>query len=279
MARTERVASLGDPRLDVFARLTDRQLRARVEEGRGICVVESPMAVEVALDEGVGPVAFLVAERQLASCGALLDRAGDDVPAFVLPEDEASRLVGYPLTRGFLCAMRRPPACGVAEVVAGARHVVVAEDLVDVSNVGALVRSAAALGADALVLSPGCADPLSRRAIRVSMGTCFKLPWARAAQDGWPEGTFALLHAEGLSTCALALAEGALPLGDPALAEALGPRRAVVLGSEAPGLGARTLACCDEVAVIPMARGVDSLNVAAAGAVAFWQLFCEAGQA
>lgn len=271
MACITRLSSLDDPRLDVFARLTDHELRACLEEGRGIFIAESRMVVEVALDASVEPLAFLVTERQLASSHDLLDRVGDEVCAFVLPEEEAERLVGYPFTRGLLCAMRRPPARTVAEVTGGARRVALAEDLVDVSNLGALVRSAAALGADALVLSPGCADPLCRRALRVSMGTTLLVPWARAERSEWPAGTLGSLRDAGFTVCALALGHGARPIDDPDLE--LGDKRALVFGSEGPGLAEETIACADYVLTIPMSNGVDSLNVAASSAVAFWQLF------
>ena len=273
MARTTRLESLGDPRLDVFARLTDHQMRSVVEPGRAVLVAESRLVVEAALDSGVEPISFLVDEWHLGSCADLLARAGDDVPAFVLPHDQMERLTGYRVTRGLLCAMRRPAARSVGEVVAGARHVAVLEDLVDVTNVGALFRSAAALGADALVLSPRCADPYVRRAVRVSMGCVFKVPWARAGRDDWPRGTLGGLRDRGFSVTALALEEGAVALDDPALEPALGDRRALVFGTEGTGLTRAALAACDRSVVIPMAHGVDSLNVAASSAVAFWQLF------
>lgn len=270
MAHTVRLETLDDPRLDAFARLTDHQLRAGVEAGRGLLVAESPLVVEVALEEGVEPVSFLVDERHLSTCSALLERAGD-VPAFVLPGEQMERLCGYRVTRGFLCAMRRPRPLSVEAALEGARRVVVLEDLVDVTNVGALFRSAAALGADAAILSPRCADPYVRRAVRVSMGCVFKLPWARADEASWPDATLEGLRGQGFSVLALALEKGAAPLDDPALLAS--ERRALLFGSEGYGLSRQALSACDRSVIIPMAHGVDSLNVAASSAVAFWQLF------
>ena len=275
MARTIRVSDLGDERLRVFSRLTNKQLRGSLVEEDGVLVAESRMVVEVALDEGVEPLAFLVDERDLESSGEVLARAGDDVPAYVLPHEQIEQLTGFRLTRGLLCAMRRPRPLAVGEVLEGARHVVVVEDLVDVSNVGALFRNAAALGADSVVLSPRCADPLSRRSVRVSMGCVFKLPWARAERDAWPAATLSALRERGFSTIALALEPGAVALDDPVLLAA--DRRALLFGSEGYGLTRAALAACDHTAVIPMAHGVDSLNVAASSAVAFWQLFSRDG--
>lgn len=265
------VSDLSDGRLDVYARLTDRQLRSAVEEAGGVFVAESHLVVEVALDCGARPVSFLVDERDLASSEKILARAPDDVPAYVLPHEQVARLTGFRLTRGLLCAMSRPAPRPVEEVVRGARHVAVLEDLVDVTNVGAIFRNAAALGADAVVLSPRCADPLSRRAVRVSMGCVLKLPWARAEEGQWPDGTLSLLRELGFSCLALALRADAVPLDEaPRLC---GARRALVFGSEGPGLRRATLDACERSVIIPMARGVDSLNVAASSAVAFWQLF------
>ena len=270
MSEIIRLASLDDPRLDVFARLTDHQLRARVEGERGLLVCESPIAVAVALDAGVEPVSFLLDEGRVETCAALLRRAGDEVTALVLPRDEMSRLTGYHVTRGFLCAMRRPAPRTPDEVLGGARNVVVLEDLVDTSNVGALVRSAAALGADAVLLSPRCCDPLCRRSVRVSMGTVFMVPWARVDDATWPR-VCDLLRSHGLTCLAMALEPDAVPIDDPSLA-GLGPR-ALFFGTEGTGLSRGVLDACDRSVIIPMSRGVDSLNVAASSAVAFWQLF------
>lgn len=272
MARLERLDSLDDGRLDVFARLTERQLRSGEKDDGPLMVMESRLAVTAALEGGGAPVAFLVDERDLAASADVLARAGDDVPAYVLPHDQIARLTGFRLTRGLLCALRRPPERAVAEVVAGARRVVALEDLVDVTNVGAVFRSAAALGADAVLLSPRCADPLCRRAARVSMGCVFKVPWARVADDAWPADALGDLGAHGFERLALALGEGARPLDElPSLGER--GRRALLFGTEGTGLSPAALAACDARVVIPMAHGVDSLNVAASSAIAMWQLF------
>ena len=271
MANVVRVSTLDDERLDVFARLSEHQLRNQLEAERGVLVAESRLVVEVALDSGVEPLAFLVDERDAGSCAGLLERASDNVPAYVLDHEQMERLVGFRVTRGLLCAMRRPRERSVAEVVSGARRVAVIEDLVDVTNVGALFRSAAALGADAVVLSPRCADPLCRRSVRVSMGTVFRVPWARAAAGEWPMATLGALRERGFSVLAMALEPDAVPIDDPALLAC--ERRALVFGSEGPGLTRRALDACDRSVIIPMSNGVDSLNVAASSAVAFWQLF------
>ena len=275
MARVVRLSDLSDARLDVFARLTNNQMRGDLVSEGGVLVAESRMVVEVALEEGVEPIAFLVDERDLESSLGLLSRASDDVEAYVLPHEQIELLTGFRLTRGLLCAMRRPRSLTVGEALEGARRVVVVEDLVDVSNVGALFRNAAALGADAVILSPCCADPLSRRSVRVSMGCVFKLPWARADRGDWPGATLSALRERGFSTIALALEPGAVTLDDPALLA--GDRRALLFGSEGYGLSRAALKACDHTAIIPMARGVDSLNVAASSAVAFWQLFSRDG--
>lgn len=275
MVRVVRLSDLSDGRLDVFARLTNNQMRGDLVSEGGVLVAESRMVVEVALEEGVEPIAFLVDERDLESSLGLLSRASGDVEAYVLPHEQIELLTGFRLTRGLLCAMRRPRSLTVGEALEGARRVVVVEDLVDVSNVGALFRNAAALGADAVILSPRCADPLSRRSVRVSMGCVFKLPWARAARGDWPGATLSALREQGFSTIALALEPGAVALDDPALLAS--DRRALLFGSEGYGLSRAALKACDHTAIIPMARGVDSLNVAASSAVAFWQLFSRDG--
>lgn len=271
MAHLVSIPELSDARLDVFAQLSEHQLRNALEIERGVFIAESHLVVETALDSGAEPLSFLVDERDLAASEALLARAGDEVPAYVLPHEQIARLTGFGLTRGLLCAMRRPPSRSVAEVTSDARRVVVLEDLVDVANVGAVFRNAAALGADAVIVSPRCADPLSRRAARVSMGCVLKLPWARAEKDEWPRRTIELLHDQGFSCLALALEPDAVPLDDPSLVAA--GRRALLFGSEGYGLSRAAPDACDRSVIIPMSRGVDSLNVAASSAVAFWQLF------
>ena len=243
MASVTHLDSLDDPRLDVFARLTDHQLRARLEAERGVLVAETRLVVEVALDSGVAPLSFLVDERHLDACSDLLGRAGDDVPAFVLPHDQMERLTGYRVTRGLLCAMGRPAARPVGDVVAGARRVAVVEDLVDVTNGGALFRH------------PDACCAIERP----------------AAEGEWPQGALELLRREGFACYAMALEPDAVPLDDPSLLTA--EKRALLFGSEGYGLSRAALDACDRSVIIPMAHGVDSLNVAASSAVAFWQLF------
>lgn len=273
MARTVRLESLDDPRLDAYARLTEHQLRSRLEPERAMLVAESRNVIDVALAQGLEPLSFLVDESHLASAADLFARAPEEVPVFVLPQEQLERLCGFKVTRGLLACFRRPAERGVAEVLDGARNVVVLEDLVDVTNVGALFRSAAALGADAVLLSPRCADPLCRRAVRVSMGTVFQVPWARVEADAWPGGCADELRGRGFSLSALALTDDALPIDAPGLGARLGEKRALLFGCEGWGLTKAALAACDQALIIPMARGVDSLNVAASSAVAFWQLF------
>ncbi len=266
-----RLDTIDDERLDVYARLTDHQLRNHFEVGSGVLVAETRLVVEVALDEGLEPLSFLTDEAHLDAGADLFARAGDEVPVFVLPPSQMERLCGYKVTRGLLCAMSRPRPRAVGDVIAGARHVAVLEDLVDVTNVGALFRSAAALGADAVVLSPRCADPLCRRALRTSMGCALKVPWARADAGAWPDATVGALREEGIECLAMALRDDAVPL------DALEPggRRALFFGSEGYGLSDAAIAACDASVIIPMSHEVDSLNVAASSAVAFWQLFRE----
>lgn len=276
MAQTQRLQSLDDPRLDAYARLTEHQLRSRLESERAMLVAESRNVIDVALAQGIEPLSFLVDESHLASAADLFGRAPEDVPVFVLPQEQMERLCGFKVTRGLLACFRRPAEKRVSEVLAGARHVVVLEDLVDVTNVGALFRSAAALGADAVLLSPRCADPLCRRSVRVSMGTVFQVPWARVPAAAWPVACADELRSRGFSVSALALTQDALAIDDPSLD--LGQRRALFFGCEGWGLTKAALAACDQALIIPMARGVDSLNVAASSAVAFWQLFRTGGR-
>lgn len=270
---TIHVTDLSDGRLDAYARLTDHQLRNALEPERAVMVVESPFALEVALSEGLEPLSLLLDERHAEQVWPLVERLDPSVPVFLAPREVMSELVGFKVTRGVMGAFRRPQPRTVAEVLSGARRVAVLEGLVDVSNVGAIFRSAAALGVDAVLLDPHCADPLTRRALRVSMGTVLQVPWAVFPSDGegsWPEGALAMLHAEAFHVAAMALVDGASPLDSPQLQEH--ERLALVFGSEGWGISQRALAACDEAVIIPMAHGVDSLNVAASSAVAFWQL-------
>lgn len=268
MANIITLTSLDAPELDVYARLTQAQLRNRLEPEKGLFIAESPKVIGTALDAGLTPVSFLMEQRHITGDAASLLARFPDVPVYTAERELLARLTGYTLTRGVLCAMRRPVPTTPADVIAGARRVAVLEGVVDATNIGAIFRSAAALGMDAVLLSPTCCDPLTRRAVRVSMGTVFQLPWATF--DIWPNGGMALLRGAGFQTCAMALRDDSLALGDERLNGV--PKLAIVLGAEGDGLANGTIAACDYTVRIPMAHGVDSLNVAAASAVAFWEL-------
>lgn len=271
------VSSLDDSRLDVYARLSDLQLRSRFEPEKGVFIAESDKVIGTALDAGCEPLSLLMEPKWLDALSSLVDRMEaehPEVPIFVAPQEELGRLVGYDLTRGALGAFRRPVLRSVEDVAAGARRIAVLEEITNYTNVGAVFRSAAGLGMDAVLLTPGCCDPLYRRALRVSMGTALQVPWARIGREGrgssWAKEGVLQLHDLGFSLVAMALSEDAVPLDDPRLAAL--DRLAVVLGTEGDGLSRATLARCDWTARIPMSHGVDSLNVAAASAVAFWEL-------
>ena len=253
------------PELAIYARLTEAQLKSRLHPEDAVFIAESPVVIGYALDAGYAPVSLLMERKHIAGkAAALLERCGD-APVYTAEPDILSKLTGYPLTRGVLCAMRRPAPKRAQEVCRNARRVAVLEGIVDTTNIGAIFRSAAALGMDAVLLTPTCCDPLNRRAVRVSMGTVFQVPWARL--ETWPDGG---LHALGFKTAAMALTDDSVSIDDPALMAE--PKLAIVLGTEGDGLAPDTIARCDYTVRIPMARGVDSLNVAAASAVAFWQL-------
>lgn len=342
------VSTLDDKRLDAYARLTEAQLRSKLEPERALFIAESGKVIERALAGGMEPLSLLMEEKWRAPMQPIIDevaaRWGEGVPVFVAPHDELAKLTGFELTRGALGAFRRPALPSVADVVAGARRIAVLEDITNHTNVGAIFRSAAALGVDAVLVTPACYDPLYRRAVRVSMGTVFQVPWTRigdadaaqapasgkeaaqarpaqvpaaqgarqtpekAAQQAaeeagcaaqarltqvpaaqrqsarraaqarpalaqaasWAESGIPLLHGLSFKTAALALADDAIPLDDPRLAAE--ERLALVLGTEGDGLSPATIARCDYTVRIPMHHGVDSLNVAAASAVAFWEL-------
>ena len=268
MANIITLTSLDAPELDVYARLTQAQLRNRLEPEKGLFIAESPKVIGTALDTGLEPVSFLMEQRHITGDAASLLARFPDVPVYTAERELLARLTGYTLTRGVLCAMRRPAPKSPSSVIADARRVAVLEGVVDATNIGAIFRSAAALGMDAVLLSPTCCDPLTRRAVRVSMGTVFQLPWATF--DIWPNGGMALLRGAGFATCAMALRDDSLALGDERLNSL--PKLAIVLGAEGDGLANGTIAACDYTVRIPMAHGVDSLNVAAASAVAFWEL-------
>ena len=260
------------PELDPYARLTQNQLRNRLEPEKGIFIAESPKVIDRALDAGYEPVSLLMERRQITGPAAgILSRCGD-APVYTADRELLAALTGFELTRGVLCAFRRPAPRPVEELCRDARRVAVLEGIVDSTNVGAIFRSAAALNMDAVLINPSCCDPLCRRAVRVSMGTVFQVPWGQLGDSpaDWPEKGMDVLHALGFRTAAMALSDRSVSIDDEQLARE--PKLAIVLGTEGDGLAASTIASCDYTVKIPMSHGVDSLNVAAASAVAFWQL-------
>ncbi len=258
------IDSLDHPGVEVFSSLTEAQLRNRVDPGNGIFIAESPKVINVALNAGCQPLSLLCERKHIVGDAAdIINRCGD-IPVYTGSRELLARLTGYTLTRGVLCAMRRQQPPSVADVCRGARRVVVIDNVVDTTNIGAIFRSAAALGIDGVLLTTTSCDPLNRRAVRVSMGTVFLVPWT------WADDPIADLKSLGFSTAAMALSDDSVPMDDPRLnAE---PRLAVIMGTEGDGLPHATIRRADYVVRIPMAHGVDSLNVAAAAAVAFWQL-------
>lgn len=265
------VMDLNRPELTVYAELSERQLATIYEPEEGLFIAESPKVIERALDGGYEPVSFLAEKGQLAEAEEILDRM-EDVPIYVAPDEILTKLTGYHLTRGLWCTMRRRTLPTIEEVCQGAKRIAILEEVVNPTNVGALFRCAAALGMDAVILTGGCSDPLYRRASRVSMGTVFQIPWTMLSKkDGvWPEQAMKTLKEMGFKTAAMALREDSVGINDPQLNSE--EKLAIVLGTEGDGLAGDTIADCDYTVMIPMAHGVDSLNVAAAGAVAFWQL-------
>lgn len=272
MSHIIQVTDFSDPALDLFARLTEHQLRNRLEPEKGIFIAESPKVIRRALDAGHQPVALLMERKQLLGQGADIVARCGDVPVYTADDGVLEALTGYPLTRGVLCAMRRPQLPTVEDLCRDARRVAVLEGIVDHTNVGAIFRSAAAIGLDGVLVTPTCCDPLYRRSVRVSMGTIFQVPWTRIGDspEDWPQKGLERLRALGFRTVATALREDALDIDDPRLTQV--DKLAIVMGTEGDGLAADTIARCDFTARIPMRPGVDSLNVAAASAVAFWQL-------
>ena len=260
------------PELDPYARLTQNQLRNRLEPEKGIFIAESPKVIDLSLDAGYKPVSLLMERKQITGPAAgILSRCGD-APVYTADREMLAELTGFELTRGVLCAFRRPAPRPVEELCKNARRVAVLEGIVDSTNVGAIFRSAAALNMDAVLINPSCCDPLCRRAVRVSMGTVFQVPWGQLGETpaDWPEKGMDILHSLGFKTAAMALSDRSVSIDDEQLAKE--PKLAIVLGTEGDGLAADTIASCDYTVKIPMSHGVDSLNVAAASAVAFWQL-------
>ncbi len=266
------ISDFNVPELDAYARLTEAQLRNKLEPEKGIFIAESTKVIGTALDAGYEPVSLLMEPRHIEGDAAHIIARCGGTPVYTAERSVLAKLTGYELTRGVLCAMRRPKPRSLEEVCAGARRIAVLEGIVDATNVGAIFRSAAALNMDAVLLTPTCGDPLYRRAARVSMGTVFQIPWARIGDTpaDWPHPGLERLRELGFKTAAMALSDNSVSIDDPQLAAE--DKIAIVLGTEGDGLSDGTIAACDYTVKIPMAHGVDSLNVAAASAVAFWEL-------
>ena len=272
MANIIELTNITAPELDPYARLTEAQLRNRLDPEQGLFIAESPKVIRRALEAGCAPVSLLMERKHIEGQAAGIIQDCGDIPVYTGDRDLLSSLTGYALTRGVLCAMRRPKLPSVEALCQNARRVAVLEGIVDTTNIGAIFRSAAALHIDGVLLTPTCCDPLNRRAVRVSMGTVFQVPWSRIGEKpaDWPQDGIARLRALGFQTAAMALTDRSLSIEDPVLKTV--DRLAIVLGTEGDGLADHTIAACDYTVKIPMSHGVDSLNVAAAGAVAFWEL-------
>ena len=268
MANIIEIQDFSDPALDLYARLTENQLLNRADPENALFIAESPLVIGRALDAHCEPVSFLMERQHIDGKGReILARCYKDIPVYTAEESVLAQLTGFHLTRGMLCAMRRPKLPTVEAVCRNARRIVVLENVMNPTNIGAIFRSAAALGVDAVLLTSAGSDPLYRRAVRVSMGTVFQVPWTYLPADGdWQQ----TLHALGFQTAAMALRDDSLRIDDQRLRAV--PRLAIVLGTEGDGLAADTIAACDYTVRIPMTHGVDSLNVAAASAVTFYQL-------
>ena len=266
------ITDLSLPELDPFARLSEVQLAHYYEPDTGIFIAESPKVIERALNAGYEPLSLLLETKHIQGEAREVIACCGDIPVYTAEFDVLKKLTGFPLTRGVLCAMRRKPLPGIRELCAGADRIAVLENVMNPTNVGAIFRSAAALGMDAVLLTSGCSDPLYRRASRVSMGTVFQVPWTFFPKEegAWPDTGMAVLREMGFKTAAMALRDDSISLEDPALRAE--EKLAVVLGTEGDGLASETIADCDYTVRIHMARGVDSLNCAVAAGVAFWEL-------
>ncbi len=268
MATIIHVEDLTHPGLDPYVRLTEAQLRSRQAPGKSLFIAESLRVITHALDAGCVPVSMLMEEKYIAGQAAQAIARCGDIPVYTGDSALLERLTGYQLHRGILCAMHRPKEADPADFLPAARRIAVIEGVVDPTNLGAILRSAAALNMDGVLLDPTCCDPLHRRAVRVSMGTVFQIPWARIGTLAGPG--MDLLHAHGFQSAAMALNDAAMSIRDPLLKQQ--DKLAILLGTEGTGLRDDTIAACDHCVMIPMSHGVDSLNVAAASAVAFWEL-------
>lgn len=272
MAHIIEINDLSAPELAPYTQLTHAQLRSQRAPEKGMFIAESGKVIACALKAGCQPISCLTESRHLPALTQLLPPQWEHIPIYTAPRDVLAHLTGYELTRGILCAMRRPQLPTPEEICRSARRLVVLENITDSTNIGAIFRSAAALGMDGILVAPSCCDPLYRRSVRVSMGTVFQIPWTWLTGEAfqWPQPGIDTLRALGFPTAAMALTDNSISIEDPVLAQA--DKLAIVLGSEGNGLCEETIARCDYTARIPMYHGVDSLNVAAAGAVIFWQL-------
>lgn len=272
MKELKKITDFSAPELDVFVRLTGAQLRSKVEPEQGIFIAESPTVIEVALNSGCEPVALLTDERLINGAVKNIIEKVKNIPIYIAERDVLTNLTGFELTRGALCAMKRPIQPSVEKLLANAKRVAVLEAVADSTNIGAIFRSAAALNIDAVLITPTCCDPLCRRAVRVSMGTVFQVPWGKIGDkpSDWPGEGMIRLSNLGFKTVSMALSDNTVDIDDPILAKE--ERLAIILGTEGDGLSKTTIASSDYTVKIPMSGGVDSLNVAAAGAVAFWEL-------
>lgn len=265
------ITDFAAPELDIYARLTEGQLLNRHEPDKGIFIAESPKVIERALDAGCVPISMLMEKKHVERQAREIIRRCGDIPVYAAEFDVLTQLTGFHLTRGMLCAMYRPPLPGTEEICAGARRIAVLENVMNPTNVGAIFRSAAALNMDGILLTSACSNPLYRRAIRVSMGTVFQIPWTYFDKKTvWPQDGMQILQNLGFKTAAMALRDDSVGIDDKALRSE--EKLAVILGTEGDGLASQTIADCDYTVKIPMSHGVDSLNVAAASAVAFWEL-------
>ena len=272
MAGIIEITDISAPELDVYARLTETQLRNRLEPEKGIFIAESPKVIRRALDAGCRPLSLLMERKHIDGQGAEIIARCGNIPLYTADREILESLTGYTMTRGILCAMSRPKLPTLEEVLKDAKRVAVLEGIVDSTNIGAIFRSAAAMHIDVVLLTPTCCDPLCRRAVRVSMGTVFQIPWTRIGdcKEQWPEPGLQWLNDLGFKTAAMALSDDAVTIEDPNLMAE--EKLAIILGTEGDGLSDQTIAQCDYTVCIPMSHDVDSLNVAAASAVAFWQL-------
>ena len=277
MAQIKKVTDFAAQELKIFMETTENQLLSREDPEKGMFIAESPKVLERALDAGYEPLCMLVEEKQITEEAALLINRCPDTPVYAAEHELMQKLTGYPMTRGVLCAMKRRKLPDAAEICRSAERIAILERVVNPTNLGAIFRSAAALGMDAILLTSDCCDPLYRRAIRVSMGTVFQIPWTyfggkydKSDADNWPSQGLQTLREMGFLTAAMALRDDTVPIDAPVLKEA--KRLAVILGTEGDGLSSKTIRSCDYTVKIPMYHGVDSLNVAAASALAFWEL-------